>query len=589
MLLGIGFSLCHLVSEYRHFSLHFFRYSCVISIHSGVPFLTWFRAVGFPTSSSATSTPKKIQDPTPVRFPDCAPKAEEKISPSSHSTPLVTLLQGVHRPTDVQLSHFEALGLHVIQNATTQDILPDASYLPPFREWKTIGPDQLEEATKQSKQLLSNGNLSPGVQTYQERIKELSIDNTAAFRTIRRIPAPPGEQNVRLGNAYEFFKNLEIFSGYWKDTSLPDPPPDELNSPSPEKEGSVEPKPTPLPPHLLTHQLTGTGSQLPPDNRQHLITAFTKLVAYDFGCNVSFARCEPRLYLTPSSTQSPSKPRSYFNSSATFVYRTPSDRGSARASIVEGPVAAISCRASTVFATEPEERLDLAREVVAVLLTAQQRAREGKAERRAGEGEWWTTSSRWGGGPGGPIGKEGDKIEESMPNPGLGLAGGEKPTSGPSPDTLNEVKRAIGGINGPSPSKRTKKGPALKDGNMQIYENYRKMLPPSSTWDRKARYCAIGKVARAGYDEIFLISALNHHVSIVRARVPESLLEILDGGDEGKGWERLAMWRSKWFDLFLISERVEAMELIWGMMAWLMRSQPPVTDQETDTDKMELN
>jgi hypothetical protein len=31
------------------------------------------------------------------------------------------------------------------------------------------------------------------------------------------------------------------------------------------------------------------------------------------------------------------------------------------------------------------------------------------------------------------------------------------------------------------------------------------------------------------------------------------------------------MWRSKWFDLFLPAERVEAMKCIWGMMAYMMR------------------
>jgi hypothetical protein len=103
-----------------------------------------------------------------------------------------------------------------------------------------------------------------------------------------------------------------------------------------------------------------------------------------------------------------------------------------------------------------------------------------------------------------------------------------------------------------------------------MYENYRKMYPPGPTWDRKARYKAIGKVPGAGYDDVFLVSALNHHVSIVRTRVPMGLLEHLDGLGE-REWGRVEMWRSRWFDFFLKEDRLEAMDLVWGMMGWLMR------------------
>jgi hypothetical protein len=118
---------------------------------------------------------------------------------------------------------------------------------------------------------------------------------------------------------------------------------------------------------------------------------------------------------------------------------------------------------------------------------------------------------------------------------------------------------------------------------MAIYENYRKLNPPGPTWDRKARYQAIGKAPGEGFDDVFLVSALNHHVCIVRARVPEKLLMILDGGDEKEGWERIVMWRSKWYDMYLGSERLEAMGIVWGMMAWLMRKIDNPADAGTAT------
>lgn len=514
---------------------------------------------------------------TPVKFPQFAPRAEGQASALRGDIPLVSLLQKIHRPADIKPSHFETTGIHVTPDAPPHDLLPDPSFLPPAAEWNALPPDELQAVNESTRKPLNNGNLSPGVQTYLERQKELRIANTAAFRTIRRIPAPAGETAARLGNAYEFYKNLEFLSGYWLDTSLPSAPEIDDN----------------IPPHLQTHVRAGTGSQLPPDYRQNLLSAFIKLVAYDFGCNVSFPRTEPRLHLTPPGSAAPP---SYFNSSVTFIYRTPTDRSSARGGVVEGPVAALSARSTTVFSTEADEQLDLAREVVAVLLTAQQRAREGKEERRFGDGKWWATKPRWGGGPGGPIGKEGDRVEAlaslaatsqptDLPTSNSSTANSDKEKALPTRESkvVAESKRQLSSISSPLPSsapsaakpssKRTK-----KDGQMAAYDLYRKLLPPSPTWDRKARYLSIGSVPHAPYDDIFLVSALNHHISVVRARVPKGLLAELEGArvtgtDTGAGdaWDKVQMWRSKWFDLFLVEERLVAMDLIWGMMGWLMR------------------
>ena len=54
------------------------------------------------------------------------------------------------------------------------------------------------------------------------------------------------------------------------------------------------------------------------------------------------------------------------------------------------------------------ETLDLMREVAAMLLLGQERAREGKSPTIPGQGKWYTTVPRWGGGPGGEISCGGD-------------------------------------------------------------------------------------------------------------------------------------------------------------------------------------
>lgn len=551
---------------------------------------------GPPQPTPSAEGPRREFPVTPVKFPQFAPKAEGQASALRGDIPLVSLLQKIHRPADIKPSHFETIGIHVTPDAPLHDLLPDPSFLPPSSEWNSVPQDDLQALNESTRKPLNNGNLSPGAQTYLERQKELRIPNISAFRTIRRIPAPAGETAARLGNAYEFYKNLEFFSGYWPDTSLTSAPEIDDN----------------IPPHLQTHVRTGSGSQLPPDYRQNLLSAFIKLVAYDFGCNVSFPRTEPRLHLTPAAAVAPP---SYFNSSVTFIYRTPTDRSSARGGVVEGPVAALSARSTTGFSTEADEQLDLAREVVAVLLTAQQRAREGKEERRFGDGKWWATKPRWGGGPGGPIGKEGDRVEAlanlastsqpDLPTSNASASNSDKEKELPTRESkvVTESKRQLSSISSPLPSsasgppsaKSSSKRPK-KDGQMAAYDLYRKLLPPSPTWDRKARYLSIGSVPGASYDDIFLVSALNHHISVVRARVPKALLAELEGENAAaaEAWDKVQMWRSKWFDLFLVEERLLAMDLVWGMMGWLMRKiQVPAQSTEGaaegEAEKMDLS
>jgi hypothetical protein len=108
-----------------------------------------------------------------------------------------------------------------------------------------------------------------------------------------------------------------------------------------------------------------------------------------------------------------------------------------------------------------------------------------------------------------------------------------------------------------------------------MYDNYRMVRPPAATWDKKTRYEAIGRARGAGYDDIFVVSTLLHHVSIVRVRVPDRLLAVLGGEveDRERSWGKLEVRRSRWFDFFKVEERVEAMQLVWSMMAWMMREQ----------------
>jgi hypothetical protein len=516
------------------------------------------------------------------------------------------VLQGIVRPTEVSMSHFEALGVHVVSDAAPAQLLPDPAFIPDFEAWHALSTEEVHATNESTRRRLNTGNLSPGCQTYLDRKRELSIANEMAYRTIRRMPPPKGQPQPRLGNAYEFYRHLELFSSFWEDTSKPPAPKakaeqtgesnGENGAAGAEGDKALEGEPDPV-----IFFRTGAGHQMPVDYRQSMITAFLKLVAYDFACNVSAPRTEPRLHIT--SKPATGSPRSsYFSSGCTFIFRSPTTREAARAGILEGPVAAVSARHTTSFPpadstgsatpspeTDRDSILDLAREVVAALITAQHRAREGRTETRIGENAWWCTKPRWGGGPGGPIGREVDA------DPTIGDKDAPPPEGTPPPTSSSKgsdatslpqrpSSRPVVGSGSSSSSGSSKGAKRLKkSGNHPMYDNYRMVRPPAATWDKRTRYEAIGRARGAGYDDIFVVSALLHHVSIVRMRVPDRLLAVLageevgtedgDGNGNGRSWGRLEVWRSPWFDFFKIDERVRAMQLVWSMMAWMMREQ----------------
>ncbi|KAI1763693.1 hypothetical protein GGR53DRAFT_496623 [Hypoxylon sp. FL1150] len=575
--------------------------------------------------------PKDVPPPTPIRLPQCNPQLADA-SDGKSDVSVVRLLQKLHRPGELSQAHFAALGVHVHADAPAEDVIPDPIYLPSASGWDGMDVDEARRRDDTFRRRLSHGGKSPEARIYLERRAELSVANQAAFRTIRRIKLEAGEQPVRLGSSYEFYKQMEMMCAYWDDTSLP-PPSNENEEPPPlparptdtsadkpgqagvatapesnaRSEADAELKPAH--PQRVTYRAS-SGSQMPPELRHNFITAFVKLVAYDFACNVVPPRVEPRLQLlsppSPSgSSQSKSQPRpqpqisSYFPSGCVFLCKLPTTREDGRAGLAFGPVAAVSARNPTSFASPAEANVDFGRELVAALVTAQHRAREGRPETRFGEGKWWATEKRWGGGEGGPIGREvdgdpvvGDKDAAAtsggvsdgaagVTTTGSSSSGGGSSaqktgsSSSSSQPVGSKLAQAQMAMRGQPASKKPRK-------NMSIYDMYRMVRLPTSTWDRKMRYQAVGKSRGAGYDDVFVLSSLFHHFSVLRVRVPDRLLEVLGGapdddagndtgGDGKRSWGKLEIWRSRWFDLFVPEERLEAMRLLWGAMAWIMR------------------
>jgi hypothetical protein len=80
-----------------------------------------------------------------------------------------------------------------------------------------------------------------------------------------------------------------------------------------------------------------------------------------------------------------------------------------------------------------------------------------------------------------------------------------------------------------------------------------------------------------------MISAINHHLALVRLHVHPRFLALLDRSrtteasseDEAQveeaSWYGVQLARSRWYDVFNAEDRIEVMRAQWGIMGWLMR------------------
>ncbi|KAK7745985.1 hypothetical protein SLS53_002706 [Cytospora paraplurivora] len=573
---------------------------------------------------SPDGPPRQVPPPTPVNLPQCqlqlpepgpGPGPEPEAVGTNDAageteTPLTAILQGLTRPADqVSVFHLEALGVHVKSDASLAELIPASSCLPEFARWDHSSREDAETTDADSRPQLSNGRLAPGALKYINLRQSLLIDNDKAFGAVRRDNPKPGEKPVRLGYCHDFFRNLESLTGFWDDTSKPRPANHRGNASAADGDGDSS-KPTGDGGH--TWYRTSTGSAMPAQYRTQLLTSFLKLVTYDFSCSI-LSRKEPRLYIQAAGLPAgspvpvPAHTSSYFSSGCNFIFRMPTDRESAKSGIVEGPIAAVSPRHTTSFppnGREQESVIDLCREIIAALITAQHRAREGRKEERVGKDAWWTTKPRWGGGTGGPIGKEAEILEPRDVTAALvsdeyerpGNAGSCSAAVGSPPDSFaSGAPGTISSITSPKsrrPSSPHAAGqppdPKRPRKGLAIYDAYRMVRPPSFNWDPKTRYIHIGRQRGVNHDDVFVISSLFHHVSVLRVRVPDRLLQVLAGAPDQKGrdWGRLEVWRTKWFDLFVPNDRAEAMKIVWGVMAYAMRKVEdcPGEDREMEVD-----
>lgn len=220
----------------------------------------------------------------------------------------------------------------------------------------------------------------------------------------------------------------------------------------------------------------GNGADMPVRYQNDCVRAFLEPIAWTFGVTVAPHRRPPVLVM--DHVRFPVRMTS-------VAWRVPQDRIKARQGWMEGPVMGVQCRQETSFGStgdlQAESVLDATRELGGLLLLAQERARRGKTEVRSGEGKWWTSKHRWGGGPGGEVGEAtgaGDAISEDEP---------AKPEAKPT------MRSRLGS------KERRRPSPA---------EVWKTIRPGNPLWDPKTVYEAIGTDPSSEWDEVYnLISA----------------------------------------------------------------------------------
>ncbi|RMZ69488.1 system b [Pyrenophora seminiperda CCB06] len=570
--------------------------------------------------------------PTPIKFPVLQPpEPSNSKPPDSWTQPGVSISRHflrLKKPSDVTKDTLALLNVTFQPECDLDTLFLSFSnskdaFLPP-KSWLE-SPETVPSLPESAATLLSNGRKLPDQKEFHARAKELLFKNADAFSSLTRKRCT-GQTPLRLAHFRKFWEGLDNLAYYW-DTSLDEYLPPVLGaanergetfsrplSDSTNKEGQEAERATGDEPrkkaktaetaneepllqpqnidHLSNASLNadklppvqtrviparaappktpwvanmesqgkpldlsngsyrgyriGNGAEMPDQYRIDCVRAFVEPIAWAFGATLSAHRRPP--VLTIEHVRFPVRMSS-------VAWRQPQDRTKARQGYMEGPVLGVQCRADVNFGAmgrlDPQSTLDAVREMGGLLLLAQERAREGKMERRGGEGKWWTTKERWGGGPGGEAGEATEATEV------LAKEGASKLEEKP-------VERNRDGS-----KSRRRPTPA---------ENWKTLRPGNPLWDPKITFEAVGKDRSVAWDNVFMVSSLNHHISLLKLCIHPAYLEYITEGKLPKDppsepdWCSPKLSRTRWFDLFNVDDRAEAMRGLWGIMSYLMRA-----------------
>ncbi|KAK2882394.1 hypothetical protein FQN49_000397 [Arthroderma sp. PD_2] len=548
--------------------------------------------------------------PTTVQFPNYSNLSSVKPLDETSCDVLYRLLARAKKPLDITDEYLTAFNIKVVPNIDASEIVQDhdlKSY-PPY-QWPKECPG--ESSSTDTPIFMSNGAPFPDKSKYDLLKEELAFNNEDAFRALARLDPLPGHKKLRIAHARKFWTALQHASQYW-DTSR-----DNYFQTSPENEVSRDAKENatanghgkevvskdavenPLgnqmdldngnlhkpPPATIPHpkprnpsdnrrykgRRIGTGRDMPDSVREEVLRGLVEMVAWTLGCQLKLPTMPPRLAV---------KDLLFPVRQSFAVSRIPQDRQEARKHILEGPVLTAQCRAETHFYDDASgqrcvEKCDILREAAGLLLLAQERSRENSTEVKPGDGKWWATTPRWGGLPNdGPVG-------EPIPT-GTEQQAEAAPSNTASNDEAAANKRTRHDKS--SLPYRRGLGPNRK---VTMIEKWKSLQLGPSLWDRRTKYMKIGADADNPFDDVFMVSSINHHFSIVHLRVHDNYLKWLATGKtdfantdtassqdpnlKTPPWQCLVLRRTRWFDFFNPIDRKEGFDGLWAVLTHMMR------------------
>lgn len=488
----------------------------------------------------------------------------------------------VKRPSDLSKDVFAGLGVRLSTgldvDALTEALPSGGSHVPP-KDWLDLSKDPpIIDATAPATtpRVLANRRPAPGQRDFDIRAREIALENQDALSALTRV-RHDGKKAPRLAHFRRFWEGLDNMAYYWDSSndeyfpSVPadgmdvDPPPsDATGTEEPRKriksDAGVSTAPQPDGNSSLGYRgnRINTGSEMPEYHRGDTVRSFVEPIAWCFGLSLNPHRRAPLLAV--GNVRLPVR-------MSCAAWRPPNDRMQARAGWLAGPALGIQCRPYMKFdpANENQAAFDLLQELQGLLYIAQERAREGLTESKPGQGQWYTEKARWGGGPGGEVGEGRGNVDDEPAQP-------EK-SEGSKPRASAKEKR---------------KASAL--------ELWKVVKPGNGFWDPKIQYEALGKDKDSNWDtvrvslsqaacgavkliliQIFLVSSLNTHVSLLKLRVHSKYLQFLSEGTfpitelANTDWRSPTLERTRWYDLFDADDRLELMRALWGVISYLTR------------------
>jgi hypothetical protein len=588
-------------------------------------------------------------EPLPIQFPEYIPALKPSALTARKHADLKKLLMGIKNPTDVAVTHVEAFNVKYRAKVAVSNIVPElpdglieeptfnalvkeefaVENDPCFRKVCRLPPEKGQTLPRLAQSYVFFKNLED-MSRYWDNSKDKYFEGSGhAESTIHH-----GDK--RKNSVQK--ENIKPPSDTNGDVHMTDSTNDKVVSQDP---SSLQVK------KLYTGRRFGNSSTMPPHLRDGVLEGLVRTATQKFNSvckspTPQYARLQVGDLLIPVRQ-------------TLVVGRVPTDRAEARKMITVGPMLVGSARSEVVFHKDGEQPgegqgdvADFLRELGGLLLLAQQRHREGKTEATPGSDEscWWAKQERWGGGKGGKMpheeletSEEFPKIEEDVAMEDLPIkptrakrshdssATGEaalslKPmlnaaldkTAGTRDSARAAAAAAVlkmtsstGELAVPlSPdttsTPRSERPPMSSRRIAAMCSAWKLLKPPSSLWDPNLTYKAIGKIdgIDGEWDDVFMVSCINTHVSLLKMRVSNGYMSWLETGkvsevqqekkwgrsgitlptvqQEGKDWngdemsrEVLYLERSVWWDMFEPKERVEALRALWMVLSWLSR------------------